>query len=112
MARRLIQLLLIILIALSVLSFLGFKAILFDIEQNEHTSQKYLLTDIGTRINLAYELLDKLLIQQKAGYQELHQFARSQILEADGRSDLSMLYVAEEAGRKGGFFGRFVYYQC
>ncbi|MDX2506198.1 MAG: diguanylate cyclase [Gammaproteobacteria bacterium] len=91
MARQLIQLLLVILTALGILSFLGFNAILSDIEQNEDANQKHLLTDISTQINLSYELLDKLLIQKKQNYQALHQFARSQFRKTDGRPDLSVV---------------------
>jgi diguanylate cyclase (GGDEF)-like protein len=100
MARKLLQLLLVILTSLGALSYLGFNLILSNIEQNEHANQKHLLTDITTQISLSYELLDKLLIQKKQGYQELHQFALSLILEAEGHPDLSALQkiLEQEAG--------------
>jgi|GEM_PF-4704332 len=100
MARQLLQLLLVIVMALGVLSYLGFSAILSDIEQNQRANQKQLLADISTQINLAYELLDKLLSQKKQGYREIHQLARSLILEANHQPDLPMLQkiVEQEAG--------------
>lgn len=101
MARKLLQLLLFILTASGALSYLSFNVILSDIEQNEHANQKILLNDISTQINLAYELLDKLLIQKQQSYRDLHQFALSLILEADGQPDLSLLQKTLE--KKSGF---------
>ncbi|MCK5648869.1 MAG: hypothetical protein KAI22_08330 [Gammaproteobacteria bacterium] len=91
MAKKLLQLLLFILTASGALSYLSFNVILSDIEQNEHANQKLLLNDISTQINLAYELLDKLLIQKQQSYRELHQFALSLILETGSHPDLSVL---------------------
>ncbi|WP_198264995.1 GGDEF domain-containing protein [sulfur-oxidizing endosymbiont of Gigantopelta aegis] len=76
MARKLLQLLLIILIASSALSFTSFNFIVSAIEKHELANEKLLLNDIRAQINLSFNLLDKLLLQKKNNYLELHQFAQ------------------------------------
>lgn len=91
MAKKLLQLLLIILTASSVLSYISFNFILSDIEKNEQASQQYLLNDIRTQINLSFNLLDKLLAQKKRDYLQLHQLARTLILDANSISKLQAI---------------------
>lgn len=91
MAKKLLQLLLFILTASSMLSYISFNFILSDIENNEQASQQYLLNDIRTQINLSFNLLDKLLAQKKRDYLQLHQLARTLILEANSISKLQAI---------------------
>ncbi len=91
MLRKLLQQLLLILIAFGFLSYLGFSLILSDIEQNERHNQRQLLTDIRTQINFAYGLLDKLLVQKRPVHQQLHQLARSLIEQAGDTADLKKI---------------------
>ncbi|MCK5648248.1 MAG: diguanylate cyclase [Gammaproteobacteria bacterium] len=73
------------------MSYISFNFILSDIEKNEQASQQYLLNDIRTQINLSFNLLDKLLAQKKRDYLQLHQLARTLILDANSISKLQAI---------------------
>ncbi len=100
MARKLLQLLLIILTASSILSYISFSHILSVIEKNEQENQKHLLVDIKTQINLSFKLLDNLLIHKRKDYKELHKLTQTLITQANDSYDLSSLQkiIEEKAG--------------
>ncbi len=101
MAQKLLQLLLIILIASTVLSYVSFNFILSNIEKNEQANEKYLLNDIRSQINLSFKLLDKLLVQKKQDYLKLHKFAQTYLLQNSHLPDFPRLQAILE--KKSGF---------
>jgi diguanylate cyclase (GGDEF)-like protein len=100
MARRTFQLILLLILAFALASYLIFSAIMQSIERNDRESQLQLLTDTRNQLELSYQLLNRLLAIRQERFREIHRQALSLLTEAGGEPDLESIkqILTQKAG--------------